>query len=83
MSASAGAADLIKKAMLAVQGRIERERRPSRMLLQVHDELVFETPATAAPAEADMVRQEMIGAMALKVPLRVEVGYGRNWQELK
>jgi DNA polymerase-1 len=77
------AADLIKKAMLAVQGRIEREVRPSRMLLQVHDELVFETPAANAPAEAEMVRQEMTGAMQLKVPLKVEVGYGRNWQELK
>ncbi len=77
------AADLIKKAMLAVQGRIDSEGRPSRMLLQVHDELVFETPAAAAAAEAEMVRREMTGAMQLKVPLRVEVGYGRNWQELK
>jgi len=77
------AADLIKIAMNRVYNRLKRENRPSRMLLQVHDELVFETPASAAESEAAMVREEMTGAMKLKVPLKVEVGWGKNWQEVK
>ena len=77
------AADLIKIAMNRVYNRLKRENRPSRMLLQVHDELVFETPASAAESEAAMVREEMTGAMTLKVPLKVEVGWGKNWQEVK
>ncbi len=77
------AADLIKVAMLNVYRRLKAEDRPSRMLLQVHDELVFETPATAAESEAAMVREEMTRAMKLSVPLKVEVGWGKNWQEVK
>ncbi|HEX8522858.1 MAG TPA: DNA polymerase I [Tepidisphaeraceae bacterium] len=77
------AADLIKQAMLNVYRRLEREKRPSRMLLQVHDELVFETPLDAAEADAQMVREEMVNAMKLKVPLKVEVGWSKNWGEAK
>ncbi len=77
------AADLIKLAMVNVHRRLKRENRPSRMLIQVHDELVFETPIEAIEAEAAMVREEMTGAMKLTVPLRVEVGWGKNWQEVK
>jgi len=80
------AADLIKIAMLNVYRRLKQENRPSRMLLQVHDELVFETPERAAEAEAELVREEMIGAgqpMKLTVPLKVEVGWAKNWQEVK
>jgi DNA polymerase-1 len=77
------AADLIKQAMLNVYRRIRRENRPSKMLLQVHDELVFETPADRVEDEAQMVREEMTGAMKLTVPLKVEVGWGKNWQEVK
>jgi DNA polymerase-1 len=77
------AADLIKAAMLNIFRRIKRENRPSKLVIQVHDELVFETPADAVEAEAAMIRQEMTGAMKLKVPLKVEVGWGRNWQEVK
>ncbi|HUB26388.1 MAG TPA: DNA polymerase I [Tepidisphaeraceae bacterium] len=77
------AADLIKVAMLNIHRRLKSENRPSRMLLQVHDELVFETPAESVESEADMVRQEMTGAMKLAVPLKVETGWGHNWQELK
>ena len=77
------AADLIKQAMLNVHRRIQREKRPSKMLLQVHDELVFETPADQVEQEAAMVREEMTGAMKLSVPLKVEVGWGKNWQEVK
>jgi DNA polymerase I len=77
------AADLIKLAMLNIHRRLKSENRPSRMLLQVHDELVFETPLADVQSEADMVRQEMTNAMKLKTPLKVEVGWGKNWQEVK
>ncbi|MGA2232225.1 MAG: DNA polymerase I [Tepidisphaeraceae bacterium] len=77
------AADLIKRAMLNVHRRLKAENHPSKMLLQVHDELVFETPSDLVKEEAEMVRQEMVGAMKLAVPLRVDVGWGKNWQEVK
>jgi DNA polymerase I len=78
------AADLIKVAMNNIHRRLKEENRPSRMLLQVHDELVFETPAAAAvEAEAEMVRKEMSSAIKLSVPLKVEIGWGKNWQEVK
>ncbi|CAN5408903.1 DNA polymerase I [soil metagenome] len=77
------AADLIKIAMNNVHARLKREQRPSRMLLQVHDELVFETPQEAAEADAKIIREEMTGAMKLRVPLKVEIGWAKNWQEVK
>lgn len=77
------AADLIKIAMLNLYRRLKRENRPSRLLLQVHDELVFETPSSAVEEDAAIIRQEMTRAMELKVPLKVDVGWGKNWQEGK
>jgi DNA polymerase-1 len=77
------AADMIKIAMVRIHRRQKAENRPSRMLLQVHDELVFETPAVSVEAEAEMVREEMVAAMQLKVPLKVDVGWGKNWEEGK
>jgi DNA polymerase-1 len=77
------AADMIKMAMNNIHRRLKQENRPSRMLLQVHDELVFETPAEAVESEQQMIRQEMIGAIQLSVPLKVEIGWGKNWQEVK
>ncbi len=75
------AADLIKLAMIAVQRVIDDEARATRMVLQVHDELVFEVPE----AELDWARAEvprvMAGVAELKVPLLAEVGVGRNWDE--
>ncbi|MBC7299185.1 MAG: DNA polymerase I, partial [Demequina sp.] len=74
------AADLIKRAMLAVDARLAAEGLSSRQILQVHDELVVE----AAPGEADAVeailREEMAGAGALSLPLDVNVGRGTNWR---
>ncbi|SHJ83932.1 DNA polymerase I [Tessaracoccus bendigoensis DSM 12906] len=74
------AADVIKVAMINVGAALEREGLHSRVLLQVHDELVFEV----APGEQDrlgaLVETEMGGAMALKVPLSVSVGVGPNWE---
>ena len=77
------AADLFKMAMNRVYARLKRDRRPSRMLLQVHDELVFETPIDAIEEDAKIIREEMTSAMKLKVPLKVEVGWGKNWGEGK
>jgi DNA polymerase-1 len=75
------AADLIKKAMVAVDAAIEAEGLPARMLLQVHDELVFEVREAAVPAFATRVRELMQGVFSLAVPLVVDVGSGRNWRE--
>ena len=75
------AADLIKLAMIAVQRALDEQRRATRMVMQVHDELVFEVPQ----AELDWVRLEvprlMAGVAELKVPLLAEVGVGANWEE--
>jgi DNA polymerase I len=75
------AADLIKLAMIAVQGWIEAEQLKTLMIMQVHDELVLEVPET----ELDLVREHLPRLMAsvasLKVPLTAEVGIGKNWDE--
>ncbi len=75
------AADLIKRSMIAVQDWLEREAMATRMVMQVHDELVLEVP----DAELATVREKvpaLMGAVAqLKVPLEVELGAGRNWDE--
>ncbi len=73
------AADLIKLAMVNVQRRIQRENHPSKMLLQIHDELVLECPAEKAESEAAMVRHEMETAMKLHVPLKVDIGWAKSW----
>ncbi|MBO5533762.1 MAG: DNA polymerase I [Fibrobacter sp.] len=73
------AADLIKIAMIRIQKRINEENLPLKMMLQVHDELVFECPRDQVEAMAQMVKSEMEGAMQLKVPLVASVGFGENW----
>ena len=77
------AADLIKIAMIRIHERLRRERRSARMLLQVHDELVFEVPGPEMDVVATLVREEMEGAAELSVPLVVDAGTGRNWLETK
>lgn len=77
------AADLIKLAMLAVHRRLEQERHPGRMLLQIHDELVFESPRSALPSLVELVRHEMQNAMTLSVPLVVDISIGLNWLDTK
>ncbi len=75
------AADLIKLAMIAVQGVLDSEQRATRMIMQVHDELVFEVPdAELAWARAEVPRL-MASVADLKVPLLAEVGVGANWDE--
>ena len=77
------AADLIKAAMVKVQHRIDRDKLPLKMLLQIHDELVFETPLELAETHAAIVSEEMENALTLRVPLRTETGIGDNWMEAK
>jgi DNA polymerase-1 len=77
------AADLIKIAMIHIHDRLRDERLSARMLLQVHDELVFEVPGPEMEAVTALVREEMEGAAELSVPLVVDVGSGRNWLETK
>ena len=77
------AADLMKLAMVKVQSRLHREKLRSRMILTVHDELVFEAPEAELDAAREIVKAEMEGAFPMKVPLRVDVGVGKNWKEAK
>jgi len=90
------AADMIKQAMLAIDRELEKETgtdlfsprknksvpvsRPL-MVLQIHDELLFEVPEGEAEALVAMVREKMEGVMKLAVPVKVDVGTGKNWAE--
>jgi DNA polymerase-1 len=75
------AADLIKAAMLAVQARLDKECPDTLMIMQVHDELVFEVPEADLPKVKALVQEEMERIVSLRVPLRVEVRDGANWDE--
>ena len=75
------AADVIKRAMIRLPERIREAGLDARMLLQVHDELVFEAPADQAEAVAALAREVMEGAARLSVPLEVETGIGQSWAE--
>jgi DNA polymerase-1 len=75
------AADLIKKAMINIQRRLDQENLRAKMLLQVHDELVFEVPEEELDVLEPMVRQEMEGVYPLSVPLKVDIRRGKNWDE--
>jgi DNA polymerase-1 len=77
------AADIIKVAMVRLDKRMKAEKVRSRMLLQVHDELVFEVPEDELSAMQQMVSEEMVSALQLDVPLKVDVSYGTNWYEAK
>ena len=75
------AADIIKRAMIAVDAWIEKDRPEVRMLMQVHDELVFEVRRAAVASARRAIVDHMQGAAELKVPLVVDVGEGANWDE--
>lgn len=77
------AADLIKLAMVAVHRRLAGECPAARMLLQIHDELIFEAPAEQIPRLARLVAEEMAGVCKLSVPLKVDLQAGPNWAELE
>jgi DNA polymerase-1 len=77
------AADLIKVAMINLSAALETERLESAMLLQVHDELVLESPESEVERVCEAVQREMEGAAELDVPLVVDVGVGSNWLDAK
>ena len=77
------AADIIKKAMVSIHRRLRAEGRAARLVLQVHDELLFEVPDVELSAIKDLVREEMCGAYALEPPLAVDIGVGEDWSEAK
>jgi DNA polymerase-1 len=73
------AADLIKVAMINIQRKIEAELLPVKLILQIHDELVFELPADEADKHAKWIRHQMTTALEISVPLRVDISYGPTW----
>lgn len=75
------AADIIKRAMVAVDAWCTREDVPARLIMQVHDELVLEVREDATEAVSAGVREHMVNAAQLRVPLRVDLGTGANWDE--
>ncbi len=77
------AADLIKIAMIRIDQELSSQKLQTRMLLQVHDELVFEAPPAEAEVVAEMVKREMESVQKLDVPLIVDVGIGDNWRDAK
>jgi DNA polymerase-1 len=76
-----GAADIIKRAMIRVDKALAASSLETKMLLQVHDELVFEAPVAEAEDAIALIRTEMEAAATLSVPLTVEAGTGTNWAE--
>ncbi len=75
------AADLIKKAMINLHNRLEREGYRAKMLLQVHDELLFEVPKEELGPIVPVIKEEMENVYLLDVPLKVDIGVGDNWSE--
>ena len=75
------AADIIKKAMIDVQSEIEKQNLKSKMLLQVHDELVFDMHKEEENVLKNLVKQNMENAVELDVPIIVDLGIGNNWLE--
>ena len=73
------AADIIKIAMINIHHKIKNENWNAKMLLQVHDELVFDVPKTEVDSLSAMVKEEMENAFKLEVPLLVDIGTGNNW----
>ncbi|MFI5244546.1 MAG: DNA polymerase, partial [Gemmatimonadales bacterium] len=76
------AADILKRAMIDVHAALHSQP-DARMILTVHDELLFEVPTGRAGELAELVRDRMQGAARLKVPLTVDVGVGDNWKDAK
>ena len=76
------ASDIMKIAMIRVHDHLRSQGLKTRMILQVHDELVFEAPENEISAFKDDLRRIMMGAMELRVPLEVELKAGTNWDEM-
>src|SRR5260370_5797055 len=83
MEIQGSAADLIKMAMLKIYRRLQASRFQTRLLMQIHDELVLEVPPEELRAAGDLVTEEMTTALKLEVPLQVDVAAGRNWLDVE
>jgi len=83
MPIQGSAADILKKAMIDLHTELPRRGLKTRMILTVHDELLFEAPAEEADAAAEVVRERMENVMSLSVPLTVDVGVAENWRDAK
>jgi DNA polymerase-1 len=77
------AADILKKAMIDLHTELPKRRLATRMILTVHDELLFEAPTEEADRAAETVRERMENAVAMRVPLTVDVGIAENWRDAK
>ena len=77
------AADILKRAMIDVDAELAKSHPTSRMILTVHDELLFEAPEDQASDVAAMVKDKMSSAVKLNVPLDVDAGIGKNWTDAK
>ena len=75
------AADIIKIAMVRIQNRLKKEQFKTKMLLQVHDELIFDVPKNELDNAKTIIKHEMENAFQLSVPLVVDLGEGMNWLE--
>ena len=73
------AADIIKLAMINIYNRLRKSSLTSKMILQIHDELLFEVPEKETEEMKQLVREEMEGVLAMKVPLKVDIGLGPSW----
>jgi DNA polymerase-1 len=82
MPIQGSAADIMKRAMIDVHAALAPHPE-ARMILTVHDELLFEVPKARAEEFSEIVREGMQGAVAMKVPLTVDVGVGENWKDAK
>ena len=77
------AADIIKLAMIRVSRRLREENLSSRLILQIHDELLIETKEEEKEEVCRILKEEMMGAADLRVPLLVDIEEGKNWYEAK
>lgn len=77
------AADLIKRAMVQIQAYLKEQGLKSRIIMQIHDELVFESPENEAQGLIDALREKMENAYTLKVPIKVNIKKGLNWQDME
>ncbi|HXH73790.1 MAG TPA: DNA polymerase I [Bacteriovoracaceae bacterium] len=77
------AADIIKLAMINIQKALEEQKLDSKMILQVHDELIFDVVPTELEVMKELVRDKMENAVSLSVPLKIDMGIGDNWYDLK
>ena len=75
------AADLIKAAMISISEKLKQRHLTAGMIMQVHDELVFEVPLQEKKEVVDLIKREMEGVMEFSVPLKVEIHSGKNWEE--